>query len=144
MLESPWITDETITEALLARYGLSVNALTFLPIGNDSASWAYRVQTIEGRAYFLKIRANKGFSQASLAIPCYLRDQGVPHIIAPLSTNSQTLWVRVKNFALSLYSFVDGQIGANVGLSEQQWRAFGALMKQSASFRVTAGPRLTP
>jgi spectinomycin phosphotransferase len=130
MLEPPRLAEAEITGALRAHYGISTTELTFLPLGNDYASWVYRVQTNEGQILFLKVRAREGFSASSLVVPHYLQERGVPHIVAPLPTIAQTLWVSLNDFALSLYPFIDGQVGADRGLSEQQWRMFGALLRQ--------------
>jgi len=136
MREPPKLAHATIIAALHAHYGISIAALTFLPIGNDSASSVYRVDATNGATYFLKARTGAGFSVPSLAVPRYFHDQGVSHIVAPIPAITQTLWVSVDDFALSLYPFIDGHIGADVGLSERHWRAFGALMKQIHSSQL--------
>jgi spectinomycin phosphotransferase len=130
MREPPKLADQTIMAALHAHYGISITALTFLPIGNDSASAVYRVQATDGATYFLKVRIGAGFSVPSLVVPRYLHDQGVPHLVAPIPTITRALWVGVNDFALSLYPFIEGHTGADVGLSDQHWRAFGAMVKQ--------------
>jgi len=137
MREPPKLVDQTIRAALHAHYGISSTTLTFLPLGSDSASAAYRVHATDGAAYFLKIRTGEGFSVPSLVIPHYLYNQGVPHIVAPLPTFTQTLWVSVNDFALSLYAFIDGRTGADVGLSEQHWRAVGTTLKQIHTSQLT-------
>ncbi len=136
MLDPPNLDETTITTALQFHYGISTSDLTFLPIGHDSSSWVYRIQAIDGQSYFLKLRARHGFSPSSLAIPKYLQEQGLPHILAPLPAIDQALWVSVHDFALSLYHFIEGQLAADVGLSEQQWPAFGALIKQIHSCQL--------
>jgi spectinomycin phosphotransferase len=130
MREPPKLTDATIIAALHAHYGIAITTLTFLPIGNDSASSVYRVDATDGAAYFLKVRASEGFSLPSLVIPHYFASQGVPHIVAPLPTITQTLWVGVQDFALSLYPFIDARTAVEAGLSEQHWRALGTTLKQ--------------
>jgi spectinomycin phosphotransferase len=131
MLEPPPnVPDAAIAAALRAHYGLPVSALTFLPLGNDSASAAYRVDTAGGAAYFLKVRIGAGFSAASVEVPQYLRKLNVPHILSPRPTNSGALWVRVDEFAVALYPFVDGSIGGDIGLSDEQWTALGHTLKQ--------------
>jgi spectinomycin phosphotransferase len=130
MREPPKLADAAIIAALHAHYHIAITALTFLALGNDSASSVYRVDTADGATYFLKARAGKRFSEPSLAVPRHLLDQGVPHLIAPLPTIADTLWVGVDDFALSLYPFIDGRMGADAGLSDQQWREFGAMLKQ--------------
>ncbi|HXF62609.1 MAG TPA: aminoglycoside phosphotransferase family protein [Caldilineaceae bacterium] len=136
MYEPPNLAGETIAGALFAHYAISADALTFLPLGNDSATAVYRVRASGGTEYFLKLRAGASFSAPSLLIPRYLQDQGLPHILAPLPTVAQALWVVVDDFALTLYPYIDGRIGAEVGLTEQQWRAFGALMRQVHAVRL--------
>lgn len=138
MLEPPNLEKSTIATTLQSEYGVSTNWLTFLPLGNDSASWVYRIQTVDGQSYFLKVRASHGFSPSSLAIPKYLQEQGVPHILAPQPARDQALWVSSDDFALSLYPFIEGQVAADVGLTEQQWRTFGDLMRQIHSCQLPA------
>jgi spectinomycin phosphotransferase len=128
--EPPKLADQAIVAALHAHYGLSVATLTFLPLGDDSASAVYRVRTTDGALYLLKVRTGDGFSVPSLAVPYYLNERGVPHIVAPLSTVAQALWVSVNDFALSLYPLIEGRTGVEAGLSEEHWRTLGATLKQ--------------
>jgi spectinomycin phosphotransferase len=128
--EPPKLADTTIAETVREHYGVSIVALTFLPLGNDSDTYVYRVEASDGAAYFLKIRNRLGFSPASLAVPRYLHEIGVPHILAPLPTTSHTPWVIANDFALTLYPFIDGRIGGDVGMSEEQWIELGRTVKQ--------------
>ncbi len=134
MREPPKLPPATLVAALTAHYGQrfrpSAAALTFLPLGADSASAVYRVDGADGATYFLKARAGAGFSVPSLVIPRTLRDRGVPHILAPIPTAAGALWCTVGDFALSLYPFVAGRAAADVGLTDAQWRDFGATVAQ--------------
>jgi spectinomycin phosphotransferase len=130
MREAPKLAEATIAAALRAHYGISIASLTFLPLGEDSASAAYSVHAADGAVYFLKTRSRPRFNPANVAVPRYLREMGVPHILAPLLTKSQTSWVMMNDFALTLYPFVDGRIGGDAGLSEQHWIALGRTLKQ--------------
>ncbi len=137
MREPLKLANTAIIAALHTHYAISITTLTFLPLGADSGSAAYRVQTADGATYFLKVRTGAGFSLPSLVVPRYFHDQGVPHIAAPLPTTSGALWVGVNDFALSLHSFIDGRMGADGGLSEQHWRALGATLRQVHSDPLT-------
>lgn len=128
MREPPKLANATIQATLRTHYGLSITSLTFLPIGNDSASFVYRVDANDDKSYFLKVRANSGFSASSLVIPRCLYEHGIPHIITPLPTTTQALWVRVSDFTLSLYPFIDARTAAATGLSFQHWSALGATL----------------
>lgn len=136
MLEPPPLFDAAITAALRAHYGIAVAELNFLPIGNDAASFVYRARASDGTLHFVKLRAGAGFSAASLAIPRYLYEQGLPHILAPRLTLNQTLWVTLDDFALSVYPYIEGRRGGDIGLTVEQWRAFGALVKQIHSIQL--------
>jgi spectinomycin phosphotransferase len=127
--EPPELPDEAIVRALQSSFGIRVAALAFLPIGNDSASWAYRVEAAHGPTYFLKVRAGAGHARGA-SVPSYLHRHGVPHVLAPLPTNAGTLGVEVSNFGLMLYPMVDGGTGAEIGLAPDQWRQLGAAVKQ--------------
>jgi spectinomycin phosphotransferase len=129
MREPPRLAHPAIAAALHAHYGLSVDALTFLPIGYDSDSAVYRVESA-GAAYFLKLRTGSGFSVPSLAVPHHLHSRGLPHILAPLPTRDRALWAGLEDYALSLYPFVDSRTAADAGLSDLHWRALGATLKQ--------------
>jgi spectinomycin phosphotransferase len=130
MLEPPKIADTTITSALREHYGIAVAALTFLPIGNDSASGSYRVEGADGAVYFLKTRSKRGFSAASVAVPRALCELGVPHIPAPMLTTSRAPWIAVNDFALMLYPFIEGRVAGESQMSEQHWIALGRTIKQ--------------
>jgi spectinomycin phosphotransferase len=134
------ISPETVVGALHAQFGIQVAELVFLPIGDDSDSWAYRVETSGGPTYFLKVRAGAGNVKGA-AVPDYLHRHGVPHVLAPVPANGETPWVHVDRFALTLYPMIQGSTGAEVGLSPEQWRELGAFLKQVHSVPLT--PDLT-
>lgn len=130
MRDPPALAPETLLVALRTHYDISCVALTFLPIGADSATWVYRLEASDGETYFVKLRSSGGFSAPSLSVPFALREQGVPHVAAPLATGDGRLWVAVEDFVLTIYPFIEGRMVADVGLSSEQWRAFGALARR--------------
>jgi spectinomycin phosphotransferase len=116
-------------------YGISVTSLTFLPIGYDSTAWVYRAEAVDGVRYFCKVRAGLD-NLRGIVIPRFVKDSGVPHIVAPLPTNSRALWATVNDFALILYPFIDGRTGVESSLSDDDWTALGALVKQVHSLSL--------
>jgi spectinomycin phosphotransferase len=139
MREPPALADARIVTALQASFGIRVAALVFLSIGNDSASWAYRVEAAQGPAYFLKVRADAG-PMPGAAVPAHLHRHGVSNVLAPLATSAGAPYVLVDGFTLALYPMLDARVGAEVGLSPAQWRQLGAALQQI--HRVPLTPEL--
>lgn len=125
----PALSAATLEAAVHTHYQLVSTDLTFLPLGNDTSSWVYCLTAVDGANYFLKLRASHAFSPASLLVPRFLCDHGVPNIIPPLPTTSGALWVELDAFSLSLTPFLDVQPAADTGLSDHQWRRLGATLR---------------
>jgi spectinomycin phosphotransferase len=137
MLDRPNLPDDPISACLHDRYGLPVVAIEFLPIGNDTNSWVYRVSAEDGQAYFAKVRRGPVYLP-SLAVPRYLKDQGLEPVVAPLPARTLELWQRVGEFVLFLYPFIDGRTGMAAGLSKGQWIELGTVLKRIHSPTVAA------
>jgi spectinomycin phosphotransferase len=129
MREPPDLSPEAIGRALRDNFGIQVAGLVFLPVGEDSDSWAYGVEASDGTAYFLKVRAGVGRVPGAV-VPEYLHRRGVPHVLAPLVTGTDAPSFRVDAFTLMLYPMIDGAAGAEVGLSPRQWRELGAVVRR--------------
>jgi spectinomycin phosphotransferase len=129
MIEKPDIKDEKIIIALNKHYSIQASGIEFLPIGNDASAFAYRVEVKNENSYFLKIRRIIS-NLAGLFVPRFLKDNGIEQVIAPLSTNTQKLWVNVDEFALILYPFITGNEAMKVGMTDAQWTEFGSTLKR--------------
>jgi spectinomycin phosphotransferase len=136
MHEPPDLPNEKIVRALETNFDIQVGGLVFLPIGDDSDSWAYRVELARGPAYFLKVRTDSP-RWPGAAVPDYLHRHGVRHVLAPLPTNNNEPSTTVDGFALTLYPMIEGNNGADVPLSPDCWRELGAVMKQIHALRLT-------
>lgn len=129
MLEKPDLQDETITACLQEEFGLRAAQITFLPLGADQNTAVYRAVVDNGMPYFVKLRSGI-FDEISVELPKFLSDQGVRHVIAPLTTRLGKLWASLGTFKMILYPFVDGRNGYDVTLSERHWLDFGAALKR--------------
>ena len=113
-----------------------MSGVEFLPVGNDSSAWAYRVDAKNGNSYFLKVR-RKITNLAGLFVPRFLKDNGIEQVIAPLSTKTQELWVNVDGFAFILYPFITGNEAMKVGMTDAQWKEFGATLNRIHTTELT-------
>lgn len=122
------ISTEWLHRILEHQYGLTSVSIERLPWGADADSIPYRVHSSGRQDYFLKLRLGN-FDPISLTLPRYLHDQGIPHIIPPMSTQTDQLWVETPACAVMLYPFVDGQNGFVRELTDVQWEAFGRTLR---------------
>ena len=129
MLEKPQLKDEEIINCLRKDYGLSVEKISFLPLGADPNTCVYRAVTKEEAIYFAKLRKGD-FTEASVAIPNFLSDLGIKQIIPPLTTQTGQLWTKLHSFKVILYPFVEGHAGLDIRMSNLQWLEFGTALKQ--------------
>ena len=90
-----------------------------------------------GQAYSLKLKRG-AVNRPALLIPRYLMHQGIVQVIVPLRSSTNELWHDVDAFALILYLFIDGHVGAESGLSESQWAEFGAVVGQIHACQLPA------
>ena len=129
MLEKPDIKDERIIACLKDGYGLSVNQITFLPLGADFNTAVYRVIAKGETHYFLKLRCG-GFDEASVTIPKFLYDLGIKQIIPPLKTRRGKLYANLAPFKVILYPFIKGRDAYETPLSDAQRVEFGTALKK--------------
>jgi spectinomycin phosphotransferase len=137
MIERPNISDASICTALADGYGISPVGLEFLPIGNDSTAWAYRVSADGGSDYFLKLKKGGAYAPGIL-VPRFLQEQGITAVVAPLTALDGGLCHSAGDFVLILYPFIAGRSGMEIGLSGGQWAEFGRLLKQIHSTSLPA------
>lgn len=127
MLEKAALTEDQLHAALAQYYGLSVQAVTFLPIGYDARSFLYQVTT-GGPTYFLKLRSVP-VPAPTVLIPQSLINQGVKNCIAPIPTVSGALTCPLESYTATLYPFIPGHNAMQSGLTPAQWRQFGLLLR---------------
>jgi spectinomycin phosphotransferase len=104
-----------------------VRSVTFLPLGYDLNAAVYEVLAGDGIAYFLKVRFGP-VHEAGLLVPWALAERGIQNVLAPLQTRSAALWCSCGGSSLVLYPFVTGNNAMVAGMSDDQWREFGATL----------------
>lgn len=131
MLDDPRLDAATIATTLAANYDIRAVSVSFLPLGHDAYAAVYRVVADDDTEYFLKIRFAPLF-EPGLLVARALRDAGTPNILAPLRTCTSSLWCPLDGhdgYTVVLYPFVCGQDAKAVGLSDDQWREFGSMLR---------------
>jgi len=128
MREKPNIQDELISTYVHEQYGVGNSSVAFLPIGYDMRAWVYRIRADNGESYFLKLRAGP-VNQASLLVPRILSEYGIGQVLAPLRTLIGELCCELGSYSVVLYPFIQGENAMVAGMSDQQWREFGATLR---------------
>jgi spectinomycin phosphotransferase len=137
MLEKPNIPDQKITDCLRAHYRISAQEIGFLPVGYDAAAWVYHVVATDGQHYFLKVRRGT-IHAAPAAVARYLKEHGVEQVVAPLPTAAGQLSAPLESYTLLLYPWIEGSSGMESGLTEDQWIAYGAVVRRIHQMRLPA------
>jgi spectinomycin phosphotransferase len=137
MLEKPDIQDEKIIACLQDEYDIEVDQIGFLPLGADVNTAVYRVVTVEGIPYFLKLR-NGFFDPTSVALPKFLSDQGIAQIIPPIGIKTGRLWGNLDTYKTILYPYIEGRNGYEVVLSGRHWAELGTALKKIHTLKIPA------
>lgn len=136
MREQPNISVEHLRACLQEQYGLDAFTLDFLPRGLDYNAGVYRVVSEQGTVYLLKATSRPLYEPACL-VPCYLNDQGITSVVAPIPTKHNTLWTKLADWTVIVYPFLDGDTSWT-GMTDEEWKAVGT------SFQRIHGVALPP
>ena len=125
MLERPPdLADATIRAAVRDGFGLAIDDLAFLPLGNDSVAWTYRARSADGGDWFVKVR--RVVTAAAVLVPRYLAEHGFDEVVAARRTLAGEPWLEVGPWFVLVYPFVDAPTGQRAGFDLRAWHALGA------------------
>ncbi|WP_344238908.1 aminoglycoside phosphotransferase family protein [Kribbella hippodromi] len=112
---------------LLGDFGLDVGEITSVGYGADVAARVWKVVTATN-AYAVKwsgAGTNTGHQVAA-----FLADSGVPGVPEMVRTVDGGLWSVHAKKRLTVVPWIEGVRAAESGLSEQQWGAYGRLIRR--------------
>ncbi len=135
MYEPPNIPEERLRACLRDQYALAAASIAFLPLGLDSRAGVYRVVSEQGASCLLKAKAGV-FYEPGCLVPRCLSDQGIAAVVAPLPTQSNVLWTRLDEWIITVYPFIEGEHGWNPAMTDAEWRAAGAAIRQIHQVRL--------
>lgn len=128
MRRSPGISEDELAACLRDHYDVAAAEVRHLPIGYDLDAYVYEVTASDYASYFVKIRKGAA-SLPGVFIPSILAEHGIPNIMAPLQTRAQELWCRSGPYSVVVFPFIRGSNAVISGLSDSQWREFGAALQ---------------
>jgi spectinomycin phosphotransferase len=129
MIEPPQdLPPATIVARVRERYGIDVDEATFLPAGNDSSAWSYR---LDGHAHrwFLKLFGRK-IEPAAIETPHFLASRGIDHLIPSLATTDGEAYDAGEPFGSVLFPYVDAEPAGSKGLSAGDRTELGRFLRR--------------
>ncbi|MEU4681103.1 aminoglycoside phosphotransferase family protein [Micromonospora sp. NPDC023737] len=127
MIDKPGVDERSLAAEVADAWALDIAGLVFMPVGLDGHAWAYRVDTSDGRRYFLKMRRGD-FTQAAVRLPGFLRAHGVSQVVAPIDLPNGEAGHGFGDYRLLLYPFHDGGSLWGRGLTDRQWTEYGEFL----------------
>ena len=125
------LAEDDLVAALRTHYGIAATSAELVPGGEDANAWVYRVEARQMQTpYLVKVRTADRRNEAATAIPRYLHEGGVAHVVAPIRSAAGSLSVEAAGFSLTVYPFIEGRTGTDAGLSERHWRALGHIVRR--------------
>jgi spectinomycin phosphotransferase len=119
---------EHLLENIKQEYGISISRFEKLTIGFDQHTIIYKLFLQTNEIYFLKIRLSN-FNKLCINIPFWMSTKlNLPHLIDPIKTIKNKLFVKKYSCYLILFPFIDGQSGWDVSLTKDQFYEFGKFM----------------
>lgn len=131
MRQRPDIPDGELIDALRRGFALPVSAVDFLALGEDDAAAVYRAEGQGGPGaggpWFVKLKSSS--PGAGALVPRFLADRGFEAVIAPLRATSGDVGYPLSGWTLLAYPFIDAPNAAAAGLTDDQWVAYGRLLR---------------
>jgi spectinomycin phosphotransferase len=99
--------------------------------GKDFGASVHRVWAGEPRPrYIVKVRPAHAPRDVAAAVARYLADAGVPGVVAPIRSRAGAMSAQSDALALTVYPFIDGQMGIEMHMSDNSWRVLGVFARQ--------------
>lgn len=137
MIEKPNLSDDVLISSLNTQYDLKVKQIDFLPIGNDSTAWVYKVFTANSDTYFLKVKRG-AIAASSVLLPHHLYEAGLKQVVAPVPNMTNALSTQLNDFTLILYPYVSDDNAMDVGMSLEDWAEYGKVVQHIHATELTA------
>jgi len=120
--EPAGITTSDVASILVEEYGLHAN-IVFQPVGEGS--WSYTAKNESAQKYFIKLLRGD-FYKPMVDASLYLKEHGIE--CAPvIRSRSGAPFAPLKEYALVVYGFLEGDIIGDRQLSNAQWEKIGVL-----------------
>ena len=111
------------------EYGIKLQHPEQLFLGADKDTFVYKINANDNKKYFLKIRTGE-FNELTVLVPYLLLQEIGAHIIAPVKTLRNSLFLKLPEYNVIMYPFIEGKSGKETDLTEEQWVEFGKTLRK--------------
>ena len=119
-LDTPDLDKHHLLQTLHAAYGLDVTTLTFMPKGEDA--YAYLAHARDGSRYFMRAQHSSRLAadlEHVYAVTHMMHAHSdLRQVLAPYPTARGTFTVRIGEYTVALFPFVDGDTLYNRGTTD--------------------------
>jgi spectinomycin phosphotransferase len=129
MIDKYPLSDELIINCLKTHYGITVLALTNLPLGADLNASVYKAIDNAGKSYFVKLKRGH-HHDVGIKVLELLHDAGFKQIIPPIKTIHAKSTQVIDGYTFVMYPFVQGKDGLSSNLSDRHWLELGIALRQ--------------
>jgi spectinomycin phosphotransferase len=120
-----------LAAALRSGYGIEAEAIEPSERGKDFAASVFVVFSGgHSPSHIVKVRPAGAGRDTAAAVARHLADAGVPGVVAPIRTLAGAASDESERFSLTVYPYIDGQIGIEMQLSDASWRALGRFARR--------------
>ncbi|MFG3687317.1 phosphotransferase [Micromonospora sp. NPDC047740] len=130
--------DERLARWVTEDFGLALVSAVPVGYGADPTAELWRATTADGGDYAVKLSG--GGTPAGLLVTAQLARQGVPGIVAPLTTASGEVCTVHEGRRLSVVPWASDERALGGGMHPAHWRAYGEVL--SATHAATATDEL--
>ena len=116
MRNEPKVNRKNLKNHINEKYGIEVENLTFVPIGEFA--YSYLLQASDNTQYFLKMYESNRLTESklntldfSLEVAYQLnQDMDIDQVIFPIKTKESILKTEFDNFEIVIWSYIDGDM----------------------------------
>ena len=142
-LEYAKVLSKEVISSIELNYLLQFNSIQQLFTGADKDTFVYKAVSDERKTFFMKIRTGD-LKESSVEIPYLLSQYAGPHIIKPIKTIEENLFLKLMDCTVILYPFIDGKTAKETRLTMQQWNKFGEVLRAIHDYKINKNSNEIP
>src|SRR5262249_35506311 len=80
------------------------------------------------KSYIVRVKSGPLY-EPGCYVPRFLWDRGIESVVPPIFNRRNSLWTRLGDWTVTVYTFLDGDTG-RAGMTDEHWKATGIIVKR--------------